>query len=201
VATAEEKQGRLEEERELVERCLKGDQSSFAEMVRRFQNMVFNLAYNFLGNPQEAEDLSQEVFLKVFRSLNSFRSDSTLKTWIYRITTNMAFNRIKWLRRRGRNRQISIDSNPSEELPPMSDSLADDAPGPERKARSVEIRIRLMAALDALSDEQKAVVILRDVEGMSYEEIAETLGINIGTVKSRLARGRANIQDTMRDML
>jgi RNA polymerase sigma-70 factor (ECF subfamily) len=195
VATAEEKQDRLKQESELVKRCLDGDQRAHVELVRSFQNMVFNLAYNLLGNAQEAEDLSQEVFLKVFRR------DSTLKTWIYRITTNMAFNRIKWLRRRGRNRQVSIDHGSNADLPPMSESLPDAAPGPERHAHSSEIRKRLMAALDQLSDDQRAVVILRDVDGLSYEEIAETLGINIGTVKSRLARGRAGIQEKMRDML
>ncbi len=201
MATAEEKQDQLETERELVERVLAGEQGSFAELVRRFQNMVFNLAYNFLGNMQEAEDLSQEVFLKVYRSLGTFRRASTLKTWIYRITSNMALNRIKWLRRRGRNRQVSIDAGFNQDLPPMAESLPNDAPGPDKQVHGAQIRKRLMESLERLSDEQKAVVILRDIEGLSYEEIAVTLVINIGTVKSRLARGRANLQEMMRDLL
>jgi len=201
VATTEEKQDQLEAERELVERVLAGVQGSFAELVRRYQNMVFNLAYNFLGNMQEAEDLSQEVFLKVYRSLSTFRRASTLKTWIYRITSNMALNRIKWLRRRGGNRQVSIDAGFNENLPPMSESLPNEAPGPDRKVHGAQIRKRLMESLERLSDEQKAVVILRDIEGLSYEEIAVTLGINIGTVKSRLARGRVSLQEMMRDLL
>ena len=201
MATAEDKRAQLDDERSLVRRCLAGEENSFADLVGRFQNMVFNLSYRFMGNPQEAEDLAQEVFLKVFRSLDTFRRQSTLKTWIYRITTNMALNRIKWLRRRGRHRQVSIDVSASEEMPPMSDSLPDSTPGPDKTVEGFQIGERLQEALDQLSDDQKAVVILRDVEGLSYEEIAETLGVNIGTVKSRLARGRGNMQQMLKDLL
>lgn len=190
-----------DQELNLVRRCLAGEDEAFEELVHGYQNMVFNLAYRFLTSRQEAEDLSQEVFLKVFRSLDTFRRASSLKTWIYRITTNMALNRLKWLRRRLRHRQLSIDAGAEEEMPPMSESLPDLGPGPDRRLHGAQIEKRLQLAIDELSDEQKAVVILRDIEGLSYEEIAETLGINIGTVKSRLARGRANLQERLRDLL
>ena len=149
----------------------------------------------------EAEDLSQEVFLKVFHALKTFRKASSLKTWIYRITTNMSLNRLKGLRRRMHHRQVSIDERASIDLPPLSETLATGSPGPDAGIRSAQIQERMQQALDELSEEQKAVVILRDVEGLRYEEIAETLGINIGTVKSRLARGRYSMQEKLRDLL
>jgi len=201
VATADDRRDLLEEERALVSRCLAGKEGAFAELVERFQNLVFNLSYRFMGSPQEAEDLSQEVFLKIFRSLPTFRRASTLKTWIYRITTNMALNRIKWLRRRGQYRQVSIDVSVNENLPPLSESLPDRSPRPDNHARGAQIAERLQEALDELSDDQKAVVILRDIEGLSYDQIAGMLDINIGTVKSRLARGRANLQERLKDLL
>jgi RNA polymerase sigma-70 factor, ECF subfamily len=201
VAVPEESKVQLEEDLGLIQRCLEGDEEGYEELVSRFQGMVYNLAYRFMGSPQEAEDLTQEVFLKIFRSLKSFRGASTLKTWIYRITTNMALNRLKFQRRRKRHRQVSIDQEMGQDLPPMSESLPDERPGPERQAHSTEITRRLQEALDSISADQKAAVILRDVEGLTYEEIAEALDINIGTVKSRLARGRSNIQEIMKDML
>lgn len=190
-----------DEDRELIERCLAGREEAFDELVVRFQNMVFNLAWRFMGETQEAEDLTQEVFLKVFRSLRGFRGASSLKTWIYRITTNLALNRLKFNKRRRQNRQVSLDQAPAEDMPALSEMLADQRPGPEQRLHARQIESRLQEALDALSDDQKAIVILRDIEGLSYEEIADALDVNIGTVKSRLARGRAGIQAIMKDML
>lgn len=191
----------VDEDRRLVQRCLEGQEEAFEELVERYQNMVYNLAYRFMGEPQEAEDLSQEVFLKVYRSLKGFRSDSTLKTWIYRITTNMALNRLKWFKRRRNDRQVSIDHERGASLPKMADTLSDSRPGPEHHVHATEIQQRLQDALDSISPDQKAVVILRDIEHFSYEEIAETLSINIGTVKSRLARGRSSIQELLKDLM
>ena len=201
MAEGNDNRARLGEELSLVRRCLLGEEDACGELVLRYQQLVFNLAFRFMGNRQEAEDLSQEVFIKVFASLQTFRRASTLKTWIYRITTNMALNRLKWLQRRQHTRQVSIDHSADAELPPMSESLPDSTPGPESVLRGAEIGRRLQEALDELSRDQKAVLILRDIEGLSYDEIAETLEINIGTVKSRLARGRANVQERLRDLL
>ena len=201
MAVPKENEARVEADLQLIERILDGDDIAFDELVGQYQDMVFNLSYRFMGNAQEAEDLTQEVFLKIFRSLRSFRGASTLKTWIYRITTNMALNRIKFNKRRRRDRQISIDRPLEPDLPPMNESLPDERPGPDRFAHSGEIQQRLQKALDEINEDQKAVVILRDVEGLSYEDIALALEINIGTVKSRLARGRANIQELLKDLL
>lgn len=201
MAEAAERQILIEEEAALVRRCLSGQDEAFEELVGRFQQMVYNLAYRFLGGREEAEDLSQEVFLKVFHALKTFRQASSLKTWIYRITTNMALNRLKKMRRRQQHRQVSLDSKISDDLPPLSESISNGSPGPDAGMRSADIHQRLQQALDELSAEQKAVVVLRDIEGLRYDEIAEALSINIGTVKSRLARGRSNVQDKLRDLL
>lgn len=196
-----ENQSLAQDEKALVRRCLTGHEGAFEELVERFQNMVYNVAYRFLGGREEAEDLTQEVFLKVYYALKTFRRASSLKTWIYRITTNMSLNRLKKLRRRFHHRQVSLDAPLAQELPPLSEAIADGSPGPDSGVRSSQIQKRLQKALDELSDEQKAVVILRDIEGLSYEEIADSLGINIGTVKSRLARGRSNVQEKLRDLM
>ena len=113
----------------------------------------------------------------------------------------MALNRIKWLRRRKRHRQVSISDDTSGEGPPLADTLPSNAAGPERRVFGAEIQARLQEALERLSEQQKTAVILRDIEGLAYEEIAETLSVNIGTVKSRLARGRANLQQMLRDLM
>lgn len=201
MAVPKENVARVEADMQLVGRILDGDEDAFDELVGQYQNMVYNLSYRFMSNAQAAEDLTQEVFLKIFSSVRSFRGASTLKTWIYRITTNMALNRIKFNKRRRREKQVSIDRPLDADLPPMNESLPDERPGPERVARSGEIQKRLQEALDEINEDQKAVVILRDVEGLSYEDIAQALEINVGTVKSRLARGRANIQELLRDLL
>jgi RNA polymerase sigma-70 factor (ECF subfamily) len=201
LSVREENTVQLDQDRELIERFLSGQDEAFEELVVAYQTMIFNLSFRFMGDAQEAEDLSQEVFLKIFKSLKQFRGASTLKTWIYRITTNMALNKLKFYKRRRRDKQVSIDKSMGESMPPMSESLPDNRPGPERRTLSTQIQRRLQEALDSINDDQKAVVILRDIEGLSYEEIAEALEINIGTVKSRLARGRTNIQDMMKDLL
>lgn len=185
----------------LVRKCLSGDQEAFATVVQDYQGMVYNLAYRFLGEKGEAEDLAQEVFLKVYKSLKSFKGKSTLKTWIYRITSNMALNRIKFLQRRHRHGQVNLEGDGREDRLAPIDTLSDSQPDPLKRVHASDISERLQAALDELSPEQRAVVILRDIEGFTYDHIAETLDLNLGTVKSRLARGRMNIQELMRDLL
>lgn len=202
VAVPNVNEDQLKQDTDLVERCLiSKDGSAFESLLICYQNMVFNLAFRFMGNRQEAEDLSQEVFLKVYKSLDSYRGASTLKTWIYRITTNMALNRLKFLKRRHENKQVSIDQDRPETTITLKESLPDQRPGQLQEIHADQIAIRLQRALDSISEDQKAVIILRDIEGFSYDDIASTLGTNVGTVKSRLARGRTQVQEIMRDML
>lgn len=192
----------LKQDMDLVECCLASrDSSAFESLVGNYQNMVFNLSFRFMGNRQEAEDLSQEVFMKVYKSLETYRGASTLKTWIYRITSNMALNRLKFLKRRHENQKVSIDQQRPDTTFTLKDTLPDGRPGPHQEIHADQISSKLQTALDSISEDQKAVIILRDIEGLSYDEIATTLETNVGTVKSRLARGRTQIQTIMRDML
>ena len=169
----------------LIARCTSGDEAACAELVSAHQRMVFGLAFHLLGNQEEAQDLSQEVFLRVFRTLGSFRGESALRTWIYRIVVNQARNRHRgWLRRR-RADQVSLDQHVAE-----SGDLPCHGRLPDGVLASKETATRLWAALNRLPFDQRTAMILREVDGLRYDEIAFSLGIAVGTVKSRLTRAR-----------
>lgn len=179
----------------LIARCAAGDEVACTELVDEHQRLVYQLATNLLGDPQEALDLSQEVFLRVFRTLPTFRGQSSLRTWIYRITVNQAKNRQRWWRRRRRGQQVSLDEHVRDhgELPaePVGSS-------PDRMLRQKELGDRLREALESLPFDQKTAIVLREVDGLSYEEIAFSLGVAVGTVKSRLARARESLRAQLR---
>jgi RNA polymerase sigma-70 factor, ECF subfamily len=179
----------------LVQQCAGGDEAACARLVTDHQRMVYQLALHLLGDPQEAADLSQEVFLRVFRTLPQFRGQSTLKTWIYRIVVNQASNRQRWWRRRHRSQQVPLDEHTS-----THGELAESRnfAMPDRVLQQRETADRVWEALDALPFEQRAVVVLREIDGLSYEEIATSLGIAVGTVKSRLARARDGLRARLR---
>jgi RNA polymerase sigma-70 factor (ECF subfamily) len=170
-----------------------GDEPACARLVTDHQRMVFQLGLNLLGEPQEALDLCQEVFLRVFRMLHQFRGQSSLRTWIYRIALNQASNRLRWWRRRHRAQQVSLDDVVSRDCPEARPSTR-----PDRVLQQREVAGRVWHALDALPFEQRAVVVLREIDGLSYEEIAESLGVAVGTVKSRLARARDLLRQALR---
>jgi RNA polymerase sigma-70 factor, ECF subfamily len=170
----------------LIERCATGDQSACAELVSLHQRMVFGLALHLLGDRDEALDLSQEVFLRVFRTISSFRGQSALRTWIYRIVVNQARNRQRWWRRRHRADQVSLDEHLQQygEMESKTDVL------PDRLLASKETASKIWQALDRLPFDQRTALVLREVDGLRYEEIAFSLGVAVGTVKSRLTRAR-----------
>jgi RNA polymerase sigma-70 factor (ECF subfamily) len=170
----------------LIDRCRAGDDAACAELVSTHQRMVFTLGIHLLGDRDEALDLSQEVFLRVFRTLSSFRGQSALRTWIYRIVINQARNRQRWWRRRHRSSQVSLDDHLQQcgEMASKGDVL------PDRLLASKETASRIWQALDRLPFDQRTALILREVDGLRYEEIAFSLGIAVGTVKSRLTRAR-----------
>jgi RNA polymerase sigma-70 factor (ECF subfamily) len=178
----------------LVQECLGGDDAASERLVTDHQRMVYQLGLNLLGDPQEALDLCQDVFLRVFRMLHQFRGQSSLRTWIYRIALNQASNRLRWWRRRHRAYQVSLDDGFPRELPELRPSTM-----PDRVLQQQELAGRVWTALDALPFEQRAVVVLREIDGLSYEEIAASLGLAVGTVKSRLARAREQLRKTLRE--
>lgn len=179
----------------LVQQCAVGDEEACTRLVTDHQRMVYQLALHLLGDPQEALDVSQEVFLRVFRTLAQFRGQSTLRTWIYRIVVNQASNRQRWWRRRRRSQQVALDEHTA-----THGELAEARAfaQPDSVLAQHEAAARVWGALDALPFDQRAVVVLREIDGLSYEEIATSLGVAVGTVKSRLARARESLRLALR---
>ena len=179
----------------LIQRCAAGDEMAFAELVADNQRMVVQLAMNLLGDHDEALDLSQEVFLRVFRTISRFRGQSSLRTWIYRIAVNQARNRHRFWRRRHRGDQVSLDAHVATHGEFRSGAEA----GPDRVLAQKELAARLEHALGALPFDQRTAIVLREVDGLSYEEIAYSLGVAVGTVKSRLTRARQTLRLELRE--
>jgi RNA polymerase sigma-70 factor (ECF subfamily) len=171
----------------LIERCAAGEQSACAELVAGHERMVFQLALHLLGDRDEALDLSQEVFFSVFRTIHNFRGQSALKTWIFRIVINQARNRQRWWRRRHKSEQVSLDQHVEAhgDLRQPGDETS-----PDRAYARKQLAERLWSALDRLPFDQRTVMVLREIDGLSYDEIAFSLGVAVGTVKSRLTRAR-----------
>jgi RNA polymerase sigma-70 factor (ECF subfamily) len=179
----------------LVQQCAAGDESACARLVTDHQRMVYQLGLHLLGDRQEALDLSQEVFLRVFRMLPQFRGQSTLKTWIYRIVVTQASNRQRWWRRRRRAQQVALEEHVA------AHGELEDVRGetlPDRVLQRSETAGRVWGALNALPFDQRVAIVLREIDGLSYEEIAGSIGVAVGTVKSRLARARLTLRASLR---
>jgi RNA polymerase sigma-70 factor, ECF subfamily len=179
----------------LVQRCATGEESACAELVADHQRMVLQLAMNLLGDRDEALDLSQEVFLRVFRTIYRFRGQSSLRTWIYRIAVNQARNRHRFWRRRHRADQVSLDQH----IATHGELLSSGDSKPDRMFAQKELAERLQRALDHLPFDQRTAIVLREIDGLSYEEIAFSLGVAVGTVKSRLTRARQALRLELRE--
>ncbi|HKI85155.1 MAG TPA: sigma-70 family RNA polymerase sigma factor [Thermoanaerobaculia bacterium] len=176
-------------DRLLAERHRHGDPEAFSELYDRFSSMVFGLAYRLIGNREEAADVAQEVFLRIFRHLGRFRGRSSLKTWIYRITMNQCRSYLARRRRPG----ISL----ADEHPENGMELEATALGPERRAAGHELGSRLNHALAEMSPKLREAVLLRDLEGLDYREIGRILKVRPGTVRSRIARGREQLRQLL----
>jgi RNA polymerase sigma-70 factor, ECF subfamily len=168
---------------------------SFEEVFQRYQSLVFNLLFRVLGDREEALDISQEVFLSVYRKLSRFRGESSLKTWIYRIALNRASNRCRWWNRLRRRGTLSLDEHLGKEDDRVfCDSLRAPGATPEEELLGRERRRNIEHSLLRLPVQQRVAVIMRDIEGLTYEEIAVLLSVSLGTVKSRIARGREELK-------
>ncbi len=186
------------EDSEFVAGLREGSAEAFDWLFARYQASVYNLVHQLVEDPNDAADTVQEVFLKVFRGVRSFRGECSLKTWIYRIAVHEASNQRRWWRRH-RRRELSLEAplaaaGQEHEPPTVGHSLVDDGRSPFEQAESAELRATIQQALAELPAAFRAVVVLRDVEDLSYEEIAEVLEVRVGTVKSRLARGRETLR-------
>ncbi|MDQ3648928.1 MAG: sigma-70 family RNA polymerase sigma factor [Acidobacteriota bacterium] len=182
-------------ETQFIERLRAGDAAAFDTLVNERSGDIYALLYRLTEDAEEARDLTQETFLQAFRHVARFRGDADLRTWLYRIAINQARNRRRWWRRRRRESTLSLDSSEGADERPLGERLADQrASDPEQLTLAGERERVLMAALRTLDRTYREVVVLRDIEGLSYEEVAAAAGISIGTVKSRLSRGRAELR-------
>ena len=179
------------DERASLEAARRGDVRAFNRLVEQYERLAFNVALRTLGQPDEAADATQDAFLAAFRAIGSFRGEA-FKPWLLRIVVNCCYDLLRKRRRQpaeSLERLEQDDESPT--LPP------DPSPGPEQAAASGETGAAIQAALDRLPDDQRAVVVLCDVQGLSYEEAAEVLALAVGTVKSRLSRARARLRDDL----
>jgi len=188
------------EDSELACRCKSGSPGAFDELVLRFQRKVFNVAYRLLNNYDEAGDVAQEVFVRAWRAIKGFRQEANIFTWLYRITVNLSRNRLK-IMNRDKMRLKSMDDPVATEEGEMKQEIAADKPLPSEILEDKERQELIQSALISLDAQHREVLVLRDVEGLSYEEIAGALQINVGTVKSRLHKARALLREGLKGVL
>ena len=177
-----------------VLRLQANEDAAYDELVRGYHASMYQVAYRMLGDPAEASDVVQEIFLKVFRNIQGFRGDASLKTWIFRIALSEILNRLRWWKRRHRSATVSLD-----EPGPNGNGfhVRDSKPSPQQALESKEEEQAIQHALARLSSDHRSILVLRDIEGFSYNEIADITGISIGTVKSRLARARSEMKRSL----
>ena len=187
-----------QDEAELVTELQSGSEAAFDWLVTHYHGPVYNLILGMLGDVSDAADATQEVFLKSFRGIQGFRQGSSLKTWLYRIAIREALNQKRWFKRHKRN-ETSIDAEPQEGQAPLE--VQDLAATPFEQLETREIQNAVQSALLQVPEVFRSAVILRDLEGMSYEEVAEILECNTGTVKSRILRGRRALKEILEPLL
>ena len=182
-------------EEQLIRRAQQGDNGAFEELLLLHQKKVYNLCLRMSANPDDALDLSQEAFLRAWRSLGQYQFEASFSTWLFRLTSNIC---IDFLRRKKRRQETSLtesydDSDEGAEL-----SVPDAQPGPEQQAITNETKIELARAMEQLSPEHREILQLRVIEDLQYEQIADILGVRVGTVKSRLARARLSFRKILK---
>lgn len=185
-------------ERLLVSRSKAGDIAAFEELIGAYQKKIFNLAYRIIGNYDDAADLAQEALIRIFRSIGGFKEQSSFSTWIYRITTNVCLDEI---RKRKSKKEYSLDEEVQVDDGQLKRQVMSEDPGPDEVYEREELRNMVKNAIDKLPEEQKLVITLRDIQGLSYDEIAEVLDCPGGTVKSRINRARQALKKVLSSRL
>ncbi|QYO61941.1 sigma-70 family RNA polymerase sigma factor [Leptolyngbya sp. 7M] len=189
-----------EAENSFVERLKNGDPDAFDILVNRYSNEIYALLRRLVRDPDDAADLTQETFLSAVKAIKGFRGDSGLKTWMFRIAMNHARNQFRWWKRRHRDRSVSLDNAEFDGTVPLSEKIGSDSPGPEETFIRREREDAVLAELAELPTIFREVVVLCDIHGLGYEEIASMLEVNIGTVKSRISRGREELRKRLKDL-
>ena len=186
----------MADEEKLVRKAQKGDVEAFEKIISDYRSLVFNVSYRFSGNAEDAADMSQEIFIKLFKNINSFRFQSKLSTWIYKIATNTCLDIVK--KKKRDLAAFSLDSVMEEEDgKSISSEVADSAPTPDVVAERNEMKNAVNRAISMLPDDYRIAIILRDIQGLSYDDIAEVVDCSVGTVKSRISRGRKNLREIL----
>ncbi len=184
---------------DFLDRLRNGDAEAFDTLITRYSGDIYSLLYRLTEDADEAGDLTQETFLSALKSIRSFRGESELKTWLFRIALNHSRNRFRWWKRRKRSETVSLDNTIGDGTMTIGDTIADEAETPEETVLRLDRRNRLIIALNGLPEIFRETIVLCDIEGCGYEEISRTLNINIGTVKSRVARGREQLRKRLND--
>jgi RNA polymerase sigma-70 factor (ECF subfamily) len=188
-------------DRRLVRKLKEGDERAFQELVQTYQNRIFGLMLRMINNRQEAEDLAQEVFIIVYRAIGSYRGEGRFYTWLYRIASNTCKNRIKYLKGRNFHRSVEIDETPQAQLPASDGgsiaTLQSQVPGPEAMTQGQQLEKIIQRELAALDPEHRLLIVLRDVQGLTYQDIIRITGLQEGTLKSRLHRARLALKERL----
>ncbi len=183
---------------ELVEKAVKGDQRAFEDIVTKYEKLVYSVCYRMFNNNDDALDYTQETFIKVYKNMEKAIGKGSFKSWICTIATNTCLDE---LRRRSKKSTVSLDAHFDNDESNVKMEIADTSATPIEELIQGEDAQILKDAINALSEENKAIIILRDIEGMSYDEIAQALDISIGTVKSRISRSRKKLQKIYLDLV
>jgi RNA polymerase sigma-70 factor (ECF subfamily) len=189
------------DDRELVKAFQTGDMTAFDALVLKHKDKLFNLCYWFLGDRQEANDSAQDVFVNVYRYLKKFRFESAFTTWLYRIAANTCKNRLKSSEYRHKKKMVPLDNPGRIENTLYVPQLPNETPSPIVELEKKERMMLIQKAIASLPAGQSTVVVLRDIEGLSYEEVSNITGLNCGTVKSRLSRARQQLREKLKGML
>jgi RNA polymerase sigma-70 factor (ECF subfamily) len=188
-------------DRELLERCRAGDETAFDDLVARHEPRAFNVAFQVLHDREDAIEVAQDAFVRIYRSIGDFRGDCEFTTWLHQIVVNLARNKHRWWKRRGKQMNVSLDSTLETGDGEIPLQIAAKEDGPDVEAAKTEFVKVLGRRMDELPRKLRQVLVLRNVENLSYEEIAEVLNCSVGTVKSRIARAREALRESMKDML
>jgi len=185
-------------DRELIARCQTGDEPAFDALVRRHQQRAFNVAYQLLRDREDATEVAQDAFVRIYRSVKEFRGECEFTTWLHQIVVNLAHNKHRWWQRRGRALTVSLDAPLETDDGAVELQMPATGGGPDAEAAKAEFVRTLSAKMAALPVQFREVLVLRNVENLRYEEIAVVLKCSVGTVKSRIARARDALRDSMK---
>lgn len=182
---------------ELVKRCQAGDTRAFDALVTKYRNRIYSMAYHIIQNETEAWDISQEAFIKAWRAMGSFKSDATFYTWLYRITHNVCYD---WMRKKKFESDGEFDDSEKEHrVAAGAEAVPRGAPRPDQAMKNAELKVQIEWAISQLSADHRQIILLKEMDGLSYQEIADVMKCSLGTVMSRLFYARKKLQELLKE--